>query len=589
MLAALPGHGTDATWTDGPVGLGCRQRAVEAEHLSRFDAGSGLAIAASARLDGRAALCHSLGIARPRQAEVTHSELILGAYARWGQACAQHLLGDYAFALWDTRKKILFCARDHVGARPFYYAEAGDRFVFASDVNAVLAAPGVSDALDEAAVATWLTQGGRPFGARTFFRAIRRLPPGHALTVGSGGVRLDRWWRPEESPQAAPASDAEYAEAFLDLYTEAIRDCVRGADRVGVHLSGGLDSSSIAVLAARELRRQGRPAPLAFSWHPPPGEGPRGAKEAAEYGAIEVVCRQEGLRPFYCSPGASDIVSFLRRDVTRGADEGTLVHEEAVQRCAAGQGVEVLLSGWGGDESVSFSGRGYYPQLLRSGCVVRLWREVRERSRHPLASVLVNAALPLAFPSVVAAAERQRRGKWPFRKSPTFIDPEFARRARPLPAGPRPPAGVRRMQLYLLQHWKLRRRVEGWAASGARHGIEYRYPLLDRRVLEFALRLPPEQFRHGRWGRWLMRSALDSVLPPEICWSRSKEEPVRLKALRDACAEAQPAVRRILETRATPPSRGRYLDMPRLMAHLDTDRLRAKPMPALNALRFLDF
>ena len=120
------------------------------------------------------------------------------------------------------------------------------------------------------------------------------------------------------------------------------------------------------------------------------------------------------------------------------------------------------------------------------------------------------------------------------------------------------------MQLHLLQHGHLSRRMEGWAARGARHGIEYRYPLLDRRVLELALGLPAEQFRRGRWSRWLMRRALDPVLPLEVCWNSDKRDPSRVEPLRDAVAEALPAVRGMIEGRSAPP-RGRYLNLPRLM------------------------
>ena len=108
----------------------------------------------------------------------------------------------------------------------------------------------------------------------------------------------------------------------------------RGPHPVGVHLSGGLDSSSVAVLAARALRRAGRPAPLAFGWHPPPGRGPRSASQAAEYGPIEAVSRQEGLEVVYRPPSAADVVDYLRRDATR--DPEIMDHEEPLRRCAAG-------------------------------------------------------------------------------------------------------------------------------------------------------------------------------------------------------------------------------------------------------------
>ena len=592
MLAALPGREAETcgTWTEDSVGLGWRGRGCVGQAVvpsPRSDAASGLAITASVRLDRRDDLCKALGIPRGERTGLPDSALVLKSYARWGRACPERLFGDFAFALWDAKNETLFCARDHAGVRPLYYALAPESFVFASDLGAVLAAPGVSGDLDERALATRLTYGARSIGDRTCYRAVRRLLPGHALTVERGSARVERWWRPEDTPPLPAASDDDLAAACLALLSEAVRDRVRDAGPVGAHLSGGLDSSAVAVLAARELRRRGRPVPPAFAWHPPPGPGFPDAA-AAEYDRIEAVGRAEGLRVSYRPPTARDVAAFVRRDGIR-YDEGSLVHEEVVQRAAAAQGLEVLLSGWGGDEAISFNGRGYYPQLLRSGRVRALWRELGARRRRPLAALLKEAALPLVSPGVVRGL---RRRKLPFRKNATLVHPGFARRVRPLPAEAGPPrAGVRAMQLYLLQYGHLSRRMEGWAASGARHGIEYRYPLLDRRVLEFALGLPPEQYRRGRWSRWLMRRALDPVLPPEVCWNADKRDPARLKPLRDTFTESLPAVRRLIEERPTPPSRARYLDMPRLLAELDPERWRATggSAPVANALRFLDF
>ena len=597
MLAALPERETDRTgrWAKVPVGLGWRgpvfRAGATAKGSPRFDGVSGLAIAASARLDGSASLCEALGLPRPDRAEIPDNALILKAYARWGRACPEHLLGDFAFALWDARREMLFCARDHIGARPFYYAFAGERFAFASDMGAVLAAPGVSGDLDEAVVATRLTYGSRPFGERTFYRDIRRLLPGHALTVERRSVRVHRWWHPEEVPARAGASDAALAEECRALVSEAVRDRLRDARRVGVHLSGGLDSSGVAALAARELRKQERAAPLAFAWHPPIGSNSGSTAQRANYRRIEAVQRQEGLHVNFQAAEAGDVVGFLRRDGIR-YDESTLMHEQVTQRAAAEQGVEVLLSGWGGDEGISFNGRGYCPQLLQGARVGRLWGELRERGRRPLTALLTDAALPLVSPAATRAARRLWRGRWPLRKNVTFIHPEFATRVQPLPAeAALPRAGVRNVQVYLLQLGHLSQRMEGWAASGTHHGIEYRYPLLDRRVLEFALGLPAEQYRRGPWSRWLMRRAFDPVLPPEVCWNADKGGRARRGPLRDSVVEALTDVRGLIEDRPAPPTRGRYLDLPRLLEELDPERSRnnRRRAPVLNALRFLDF
>ena len=597
MLAALPGRETDVLrkWTGESTAFGWRGRGRrtdrEAGRLPRFDAAAGLAIVASARLDGRDDLCDSLGVPRRDREGLTDGELILRCYARWGPACPEHLLGDYAFALWDANRRVLFCARDHIGVRPFYYALAGERFAFASDIDSILAAAVVSGELDESAVATRLTYGARPLGERTFYRGVRRLLPGHALRVERGALRVERWWRAEELPATPATSDDAIAEAVLAACDEAVRDRLRDDRSVGVHLSGGLDSSSVAVLAAREMRRRGQAPPPAFAWQPPPAPGPRGPQEEAEYGTIEAVCRAEGLRPFYCAPRARDVIAFLRRGVP-GEGEASLIQEEAVQRAAAGQCVEVLLSGWGGDECVTFNGRGYYPQLLRAGRIRRLWRELKERSAHPFAMLLTEATLPLVSLRAYRIAAQLRRRQWPFRKKIAFIHPAFARRTRVLPPLSRQPAaGVRDMQLYLLQHGHLNQRMEGWAARGAALGIEYRFPLLDRRLLELVLGLPPDQFRRGCWSRWVMRRAMAPVLPHEVCWTAKGTDPVRMGALTLAVEEALPAVRGMILAHREPPSRSRYLDLPRLMEQAHPVRWRAsgRHSPVLNALRFLDF
>ena len=603
MLAALAGYGSErAAWTAGGTGFGRRSGTPGAEcgRPRRVvplpaDRRAGLVVAADARLDDRATLCAALGVPHSERASIGDGDLILRAWLRWGRDCPRHLLGDYAFAVWDARQRILFCARDPVGVRPFYHALHGEQFVFASALEAVLAAPGVPDALDEAVVAGHLL--GRPLSdARTFFAAVRKLPPGHTLTVeadaGRSGsrrprTRVERHWQPEQTPAARPASDDACAEEFLDLYSRAVDDRLRGPDPIGTHLSGGLDSSSIAVLAARALRRRNRPPPLAFDWLPPVGSVPPKPEHAPEYALVDAVREQEGLQMFHCALGSGDVVAVLQRD---GALPGVQVHmnEEAVQRCAAARGVRVLLSGWNGDGCVSHSGRQHWPHLLLSGRWRRLIAEYRAQDAGVKRFLAYGVALPFLPHEFANMLSRLRRGRPAVRR--WLIDPAFARRVKP-PAVPRLWAvDVRRSQLRNLQRGHLVQRIEGWAASGARRGIEYRYPLMDRRLLEFALGLPPEQFRRGRWGRWLMRYGLRAVLPPEVCWNRSKAFPARVESVDEAFVGAIPTIRQMLA--ACRPARASYVDMPRLWEHLDAAWFRAKPnyfVPLMQALTFLDF
>ena len=592
LLNAMADYGPQRrTRTSGRVRLGCRYADDANGRASALavDRSAGLVAVADARLDERDALCDALAIAHPSRAGLADAELLLRAFARWGEACPAHLFGDYAFAVWDARRVALFCACDHMGARPFYYALPDERFIFASNVQALLAAPGVSAALDEAVVAAKLSSMVPDTRARTAYRAVRKLPAGHSLVVqlaagGGRGVRLSmvRHWRPEEIPPAPPASDDDYAAQCLDLLRQAVRDRLRGG-AVGMHLSGGLDSSSIAVLAARELRRLGESPPAAFSWLPALDGAPPKPAHAWEYALTDAVAAQEGLQVFHCVPSAAQVLDVLRLDGTLPG--ASVPHaDEASLALAAAAGVRVLLSGIGGDECVSFNGRGHWQRLLLTG----RWRQLATemKAQDGAWRLLAVYVLGLLHPALHPALTRRRRRGGMRRR--WFIDPHFARRTKPLTAPQARMFGVRRTQLRFLRDGRLGSQAE-WNAHAAKHGIEYRFPLLDRRLLEFALSLPPEQFRRPGHNRWLMRHALRDVLPAEVCWNRRKDDPARSEPLAEAIAEALPMVRQRILDRT--PSRARYVDMPRLLEALDADRFRAAPQlaPLHAALQFLDW
>ena len=593
VLAQLGAYGPHSdTWEDDGVAFGTRYR-VEASDAELRSGGSAVrvAVAGDCRLDNRAELCDALGIRSADRSGHTNGELLLRAWLRWREACPTRLLGDYAFVVWDATRRTLFCCRDPVGVKPFYYALTPRRFAFASSVDAVLAAPFVGNEFDDATVAAYLTRVILSSPIHTFFRAVRKLPPGHFLTVTCAPRRLNakllRYWRPEDTPRAAKrASDDDHAEEFRHLYRQAVACRLPTTGRVGTHLSGGFDSSSVTVLTARELAARGQAPPVAFSWLP---DVDRHARSAAgpEYRLVESVCEQERLRVFHRAPGVDDIVATLAQD---GALPGVHIHlnEHVAQRAAASEGVTTLLSGWGGDEGVSFHGRGRNAHLLLSG----RWQLLLAHRDPNYAAFrfLANTLLNLALPEHAHILRARLRGKDLPRKR-WLIDPAFARRTKRLPQPAPRFVGVRRTQLWLLKSGGLAERMEGWAASGAWHGIQYRYPLLDLRLLEFALSLPPEQFKRPGADRWLMRHALGPLLPLEVRESTSKADPVRFQAVKRAFFSALPVVRQRLAQRAQPPARAPYIDMPRLRERLATEpsRVWTHMTPVRAALQFLDF
>ena len=220
------------------------------EHLPMPDAAQNLVLTADARIDNRDELINELAIAETGHRVVTDSELILAAYARWGEGCPERLVGDFAFAIWDGRNQTLFCARDHFGVKPFYYHRSGRFFAFASEIRALLRLKAISGRVNETKVADFL---GRTEldPTTTFYQDLLQLPAAHSMVIGHERSAIRCYWALDGSRELRLKSDDEYHEAFRAHFTRAVRDHVRSAYPIGSLLSGGLDSSSIVAVAKK--------------------------------------------------------------------------------------------------------------------------------------------------------------------------------------------------------------------------------------------------------------------------------------------------------------------------------------------------
>ncbi|MBW2059864.1 MAG: asparagine synthase (glutamine-hydrolyzing), partial [Deltaproteobacteria bacterium] len=189
----------------------------------------------------------------------TDSEVILHSYEQWGVDCLRRFNGMWAFALWDGKKRRLFCARDRFGIKPFYFCREGDRFLFASEIKAILAYPRVRRIPNDACIYPYLAYGHLDTTGETFFKGIEQLRGGHYLTVDleSRRIALSRYWDIKPETAASGKSDKTYADEFLELFTDAVRMRLRSDVTVGTCLSGGLDSSSIVCITSRLLGNNG--------------------------------------------------------------------------------------------------------------------------------------------------------------------------------------------------------------------------------------------------------------------------------------------------------------------------------------------
>jgi asparagine synthase (glutamine-hydrolysing) len=256
-------RGPDArgSWAETSIGLGHTLLQTTHESFAERQPASlenQFWITADARLDRRAELLGELDCSVSDTVQsAPDSELILRAYAKWGSACVEHLRGDFSFAIWDARNRRLFCARDQFGIKPFYFANVGSVLVFSNTLNCIRLHPAVSSRLNDLAIADFLLFDMIREPSATSFSDIHRLPPAHVLLCDQSGITVPRYWELPVPPPLAHKRPGECIDQFRELLDRAVADRL-GTDRVGLLMSGGLDSPTVAASAQRVLSRAGQ-------------------------------------------------------------------------------------------------------------------------------------------------------------------------------------------------------------------------------------------------------------------------------------------------------------------------------------------
>ena len=226
MLDRLTHCGRDGfgIWCDEHVGLGHRMRHTTPESLHErlplFKPASAVAITCDARIDNRRELIHACGLSGPEE-DIADSELILAAYERWGESCVERLLGIFRLRSGTPKNNTSLCARDHLGIKPFFYYHSGAYFAFATEIKALLALPRVPRNLNESRIGHHLL-GFFEDRTSTFFDGISRLPPGHSLSARPHNLEVREYWKAGAPAEIRRSSDAQYAEEFLAIFSEAV-------------------------------------------------------------------------------------------------------------------------------------------------------------------------------------------------------------------------------------------------------------------------------------------------------------------------------------------------------------------------------
>jgi asparagine synthase (glutamine-hydrolysing) len=533
MLGTIAHRGPDrsAVWLGGQAGLGncmlCTTPESLHEELPLQHPSAPLAIAADARLDNREELLEALGASH--LAGAGDSVLILEAYRKWGEDCAIHLIGDFAFVIWDEQQQKFYCAKDSAGVRSFYYYATANLFAFGSEIKALRALPDVPSVLNETRVGDYLINLYEDRSI-TFYKGILRLPPATTLTVTRESLRLRTYWKLDPSREIRLRNDSEYTEAFKERFDAAVRCRVRSAGPVGSALSGGLDSSAIACTARTMAQQPVHTFSVIFPGAP---EKERGVLDERPY--IERVLEMGNFVPHYIR---GDQLSPMRdaARIHQHLDEANfapnLYLHWAMYGAAKESGVRVFLDGLDGDTTVSH-GFEYLEELART----LRWKKLRAEARL-LAAHLFGGSKPRRLiwnycvkeiaPVWMFQAWRLARGRFrEVRANSTLVDPALSRRLALRERARRlsPPLGSRTARAY---HYKALsfalypHALEMADKATAAFGIEARYPFFDRRLIEFCLALPAEQKLGAGWNRLTFRRAMEGVLPPEIQWRGTK-------------------------------------------------------------------
>ena len=468
-----------------------------------------LTISFDGRLDNRADLIAALDAGQ----DADDTALVLRGFARWGESTAEHLAGDFALVIWDALAQRLYAARDIAGVRPFLYREGHGWIAWASEIDILAAGIDAIPPPNEGMAGEYLA-GAITSSSDTLFRGIFRLPPAHTLTASASGIRTRCYWTADPRTEIRYRRDDEYEAHLAELLRTVISARLRTERPAGIMLSGGLDSSTVAAIAAHACADRSVPCAglRAFSLSEP---GP-----ADERRFFETMSAAAGI-PSESVTAALPRRGQFREETARDLEVVRYPQSPGLDPLRArirDSGARVVLTGMGGDDWLGPSSWAL-ADLLRGRRVAslarRMWLESGEYDFSGWRSSLTAALWPVvpeALRTVVRLARRQGR-------PPAWIEPAFAARINladrlaAIRASDVPFQSYEQIDIW--RHGRSGARthsLETTARAGSRFGIEHWHPYFDRRVIEFGLALPADQrWRNGRHKELLRRTMAAEV------------------------------------------------------------------------------
>ncbi len=540
MVNTLNHWSADKTgaWSNEQAGLGCLllYNTPESlrEELPFHDPESQCTITATSRIDNRKELFQQLHF-RNKSFHIPDAVLMLEAYKKWKENCLDYLTGDFAFVIYDKQNDSFFCGKDHIGTKPFYYYRDKEKFVFASEMKAILALPNIRCSLNELWIADALSTV-KSDKHCTLYHEIYRLPPAHFCLVKNKQVKTIPYWKLIEAEKVSYKNDNDYIEHFRELMKQAVNNRLRTAFPIGSEVSGGLDSSVVTSFAADKTELS------AFS-HVLPNELLHEYDDSEkDLTFINAIIDKKNIKhSFIITSEEYDILNALKHSVFLNdapIHQNFQTFSDALYDKAHANGVRTMLSGFGGDELVTAGGSGYLNELAHHHRLMLLLKELYQRDRKKNKSIHETI---LQYGNLIIKAiflrnysKKHHRQKENARILEKYgglaIHADFAEkyniRDRALSRLKFPDMSNMNERLLLrVSHNHLNQRLEYSYHAALSKKMEYRFPLLDKRLMEFYFRVPNRLKVRNGWGRYICRRASEGIVPPGIQWRYDKGGP----------------------------------------------------------------
>jgi asparagine synthase (glutamine-hydrolysing) len=591
MVAALISHGPDKQkiWSHQGLGLAhCLMCFTPEDHFEQqpiTDKDNGIAMVFSGRLDNRSELAIKLKLEPEQGKLMSDSQLAYLAYLMWAENSFNQLIGDWVCAIWLRHNKQLLLVRDPQGySRSLHYTKQPGFFAFSSAPKGLMALPEMPREMDQGALADFLILNHKNLSS-TMYKDVLRLPPAHLLCfdLASRAITIKRYWHIDISHRITYKNYNDYVEHFNDLFSLSVNAQIRSCHPIGAFMSGGIDSSAVATNAAKQLAEQGK---RLTTYTAVPQQGFTGQASWGRYNdetsLVNAIAKMNpNLQTKFIASEGHDQLSGLENHLEQGEapfrNPCNRVWMENIMRTAASNGERVLLTGQKGNITMSAEGHWALAHWAINFKWIKLFWGIKQLHQYrdqDLLSVvkdrLVKPLLPSPIYRKLVDLYSKRIIGW---SSNSLISKSFAQQievtSRAHEAGFDPyrqlPICSRKFRAFILAGNNYLGDIdEGWRAS---FGVELRDPTADRRIIEYCLAIPDEQYLNRKGLRWLATRAFKGQLPEAVLHNklRGAQDPGWYLRMQQTKAELELEYQRLTQNATAQ----QVLDLPRMRKLLD--------------------